>query len=43
MRSARTVSIVIRMTLGGSAAAARYGKKAKRQKIQTGRIKEKGA
>jgi hypothetical protein len=35
--------MVIRTTLGGSAAAARDGKKAKIHKIQTGRIGEKGA
>src|ERR1700687_3049271 len=44
MRSARTVSSVIRMTLGGSvAAAASAGNRRKRQRMQARRIKEKGA
>src|SRR5882672_2512425 len=44
MRSARTVSNVIRITLGGSvAAAASAGNRTKRQRMQARRIKEKGA
>src|SRR6266403_2319631 len=44
MRSARTVSSVIRITLGGSvAAAASAGNRRKRQRMQACRIKEKGA
>src|SRR5258708_1067844 len=44
MRSARTVSSVIRMTLGRSvAAAASAGDKSKRQRMMARRINEKGA
>src|SRR6266550_5173089 len=44
MRSARTVSKVIRITLGWSlAAAASAGNRRKRQRMQARRIKEKGA
>src|SRR6266699_5969827 len=43
MRSARTVSKVIRITLGWSvAAAASAGNRRKRQRMQARRIKEKG-
>src|SRR5690242_1038528 len=43
MRSARTVSNVIRIMLGGSvAAAASAGNRTKRQRIQARRIREKG-
>src|SRR5258708_32396363 len=44
MRSGRTVSSVIRMTLGRSvAAAASAGDKSKRQRMMARRINEKGA
>src|SRR6266446_180149 len=43
MRSARTVSNVIRITLGGSvAAAASAGNRRNRERMQARRIKEKG-